>query len=75
MADAFCYTAETNTPLESNYTPIKMFKSKTKQSLSFGFREGFSRGFSRDGSICLLGHNEMHHSELGVEKSDQMRAS
>ena len=23
--------AETNTPLESNYTPIKMFKKKTKR--------------------------------------------
>ena len=24
-ADSLCYKAETNTPLESNYTPIKMF--------------------------------------------------
>ena len=23
-----CYTAETNTPLQSSYTPIKMFKEK-----------------------------------------------
>ena len=28
MADSLCYKAETNTPLESNYTPIKMFKKK-----------------------------------------------
>ena len=26
--DSLCYKAETNTPLESNYTPIKMFKKK-----------------------------------------------
>ena len=28
IADALCYTAETNTPLEGNYTPIKMLKKK-----------------------------------------------
>ena len=27
-ADSFCYTAETNTPLQSSYTPIKMLKNK-----------------------------------------------
>ena len=27
-ADSFCYKAETNTPLYSNYTPIKMLKKK-----------------------------------------------
>ena len=25
ITDSFCYKAETNTPLYSNYTPIKMF--------------------------------------------------
>ena len=25
IADSLCYTAETNTTLQSNYTPIKMF--------------------------------------------------
>ena len=28
MTDSLCYKAETNTPLYSNYTPIKMFKKK-----------------------------------------------
>ena len=28
IADSLCYTAETNTPLYSNYTPIKMFKER-----------------------------------------------
>ena len=26
ITDSLCYKAETNTPLLSNYTPIKMFK-------------------------------------------------
>ena len=26
IADSLCYIAETNTPLSSNYTPIKMLK-------------------------------------------------
>ena len=29
MADSLCYTAEANTPLQSNYTPIKMLKKKS----------------------------------------------
>ena len=29
MADSLCYTAEANAPLQSNYTPIKMFKKKS----------------------------------------------
>ena len=28
IADSLCYKAETNTPLLSNYTPIKMLKKK-----------------------------------------------
>ena len=28
ITDSLCYKAETNTPLESNYTPIKMLKKK-----------------------------------------------
>ena len=28
IADSLCYTAETNTTLSSNYTPIKMLKKK-----------------------------------------------
>ena len=28
IADSLCYTAETNTTLENNYTAIKMFKKK-----------------------------------------------
>ena len=28
IANSLCYKAETNTPLESNYTPIKMLKKK-----------------------------------------------
>ena len=28
IADSLCYTAETNTPLKSNYTPITMLKKK-----------------------------------------------
>ena len=28
ITDSLCYKAETNTPLQSNYTPIKMFKKK-----------------------------------------------
>ena len=31
IADSLCYTAETNTPLESNYTPVKIFKKKTNR--------------------------------------------
>ena len=26
IADLLCYTAATNTPMEGNYTPIKMLK-------------------------------------------------
>ena len=28
ITDSFCYKAETNTPLQSNNTPIKKFKKK-----------------------------------------------
>ena len=28
IADSLCYKAETNTPLYSNYTPLKMLKKK-----------------------------------------------
>ena len=28
ITDSLCYKSETNTPLESNYTPIKMLKKK-----------------------------------------------
>ena len=28
IADSLCYTAATNTPLQSNYTPKKMLKKK-----------------------------------------------
>ena len=31
--DSLCYKAETNTPLQSNYTPIKMFKKKKPYNL------------------------------------------
>ena len=31
VADSLCYKAETNTPLWSNYTSIKMFKKKNKK--------------------------------------------
>ena len=30
IADSLCYEAETNTPLWSNYTPIKRLKNKNK---------------------------------------------
>ena len=33
ITDSLCYKAETNTPLQSNYTPIKMLKKK--KNLSF----------------------------------------
>ena len=36
IADSLCYKAETNTPLQSNYTPIKMLK-KIKKHLSCFF--------------------------------------
>ena len=41
IADSLCYTAETNTPLESNYTPIKMVKKKKPKAspLKMGRRE------------------------------------
>ena len=29
IADSLCYKAETNTPLQSNYTPIKMLKKNS----------------------------------------------
>ena len=32
ITDSLCYTAETNTPLESNYTPIKMLKNKKNKN-------------------------------------------
>ena len=32
IADALCYKAETNTPLKSNYSPIKMFKNKQNKT-------------------------------------------
>ena len=28
IADSLCYTAETNKPLQSNYTPVEMLKKK-----------------------------------------------
>ena len=28
IADSLCYKPETNTPLQSNYNPIKMLKKK-----------------------------------------------
>ena len=31
ITDSLCYKAETNTPLKSNYTPIKMLKKKPKK--------------------------------------------
>ena len=31
--NALCYTAETNTPLQSNYTPIKMLKKKATNAM------------------------------------------
>ena len=31
IADSLRYKAETNTPLKSNYTPIKMLKTKTSR--------------------------------------------
>ena len=31
ITDSLCYKAETNTPLESNYTPIKMLKKKKRK--------------------------------------------
>ena len=33
ITDSLCYKAETNTPLESNYTPIKMLKQKKKRCI------------------------------------------
>ena len=30
IADSLCYTAETNTTLYNNYTPVKMLKKKRK---------------------------------------------
>ena len=32
VADSLCYKAETNTPLRSNYTSIKMFKKEKKKN-------------------------------------------
>ena len=29
IADSLCYKPETNTPLQSNYNPIKMFLKKS----------------------------------------------
>ena len=31
ITDLLCYKAETNTPLKSNYTPIKMLRKKKKK--------------------------------------------
>ena len=33
IADSLCYKAETNTPLSSNYTPIKVFKKKKRNKI------------------------------------------
>ena len=33
IADSVCYKAETNTPLQSNHTPIKMLKGKNNESV------------------------------------------
>ena len=33
ITDSLCYKAETNTPLWSSYTPIKMFKKKKRKGL------------------------------------------
>ena len=38
MADSLCYTAEANTALWSNYTPIKMYK-KNKSHLPPGSKK------------------------------------
>ena len=33
ITDSLCYKAETNTPLQSNYTPVKMLKKKKVELL------------------------------------------
>ena len=35
IADSLCYTAATNTTMQSNYTPIKMLKKKKLQTWDF----------------------------------------
>ena len=35
IADSLCYTAATNTPLQSDYTPIKMLKKNNKWSVAY----------------------------------------
>ena len=34
ITDSLCYKAETNTPVYSNYTPIKMLKKKERNRMS-----------------------------------------
>ena len=69
IADSLCYTAETNTTMENNYTPIKMLKktskrkkfknkNKTKQKIiSSSIRRNFSKWVS---------NFIMHLSHLGI---------
>ena len=35
VADSLCYTAEANTPLQSNYTPVKMLKKKKSTGVNY----------------------------------------
>ena len=58
IADSLCCTAETNTPLKSNYTPKKMLKKKKREASTRGADslETRLRSWGRNGSC----HPEAH---------------
>ena len=44
IADSLCYTAETNTTMQSNYTPLKLWKEGRKEERKEGRKEGGKGG-------------------------------
>ena len=75
IADSFCYKAETNTPLESNYSPIKMFKKMSGKVLVFLyvyiyiFKDGSQIG-QEDTHVCQEeGQTSQGESQIGREGS------
>ena len=56
VADSLCYKAETNTPLWSNYTPIKMLKKNKNKLLSWN---NSSSIFQNTGNSCMVGFSSL----------------
>ena len=70
MADSLCYKAETNTPLQSNYTPKKMFKKKKKkENLAIGPVNNEEKKIDQnDDMIDVSEENGLHIKERPLGK-------